>query len=198
MRKIKSAKTKGQNWRPISKGYKSLANNTTKAPRKMDKEGYPDEFELERIEKWDVKDFPALLEYIEGLHIYKNYVTRHIIRTAWKPYNHILEWRFSTGGWSGNESLIYALLKNWHFKAMWYYSWRTGGHYVFHIDPRQVGFKLTRDYCNDHNVSRQWISKAKDRFEYFRLSPGKVFVRPISLLQSLPQIQQEQQPEATD
>lgn len=137
-------------------------------------DGYPDLFELERIEKWDVKDFPALLDYIEGLHVYKKYVRREVVIEFNRP---VLEWHYSTGGWSGNESLIYALLNNFLFKSAWYYSWQRGGHYVFRIDPRAVGFKLVSDYCRDNKVSRQWISKAKDKFEYFRLSPNKVFVR---------------------
>jgi len=144
----------------------------------MDSEGYPDEFELERIEKWDVNDFPELLNYIEDLHIYKDYIERRIVKEDYKPYRPLLEWHFSTGGWSGNESLIYALLKNWMFKVMWYYSWRTGGHYVFRINPEGVGFKLVSQYCKENNVSRQYVSQAKDKFDYFRLSKNKVFVRP--------------------
>lgn len=146
----------------------------------MDSEGYPDEMELERIEKWDAKDFPELLDFVEDLHIYKDYISREVIKEGYKPYRPLLKWSFSTGGWSGNESLIYALLKNFPFKAMWYHSWRRGGHYVFHIDPQQVGFKLVSDYCKENKVSRQWISKAKDKFEYFRLSKNKVYVRPLN------------------
>jgi len=148
----------------------------------MDSDGYPDEMELERIEKWDAKDFPALLDFMEDLHIYKDYIKREVIKEDFKPRRPILQWTFSTGGWSGNESLIYALLNNWMFKSMWYYSWRRGGRYVFRIDPTNVGFKLVSDYCKENKVSRQWINKAKklNKFEYFQLTPKKVYIRPIA------------------
>lgn len=142
----------------------------------MDAEGYPDKFELEKIEKWDVRDFPSLLEFIEERHQFKGYLTSKVIKERFNK-NPILEWHYSTAGWSGNESMIYALLKNWMFKVMWYYSWRTGGHYVFRIDPRQVGFKLIRDYCKENNVSRQYVSQARDKFDYYKMSKNKTFVR---------------------
>lgn len=142
----------------------------------MDAEGYPEEKELAKIRNWDCTDFPNLLDFVEELHIYKDYIKREI----GKDYhgNPILIWSFSTGGWSGNEDLINALLKNTLF-SMWHYSWRTGGHYVFKINPRLVGFQLVKDYCRENNVSRQWVSKAKDKFQYFKLSPNKIFVRPL-------------------
>ena len=39
---------------------------------------------------------------------------------------------FSTGGWSGNESLL-ALIERRFDTARTVFSWQRGGHYVFHI-----------------------------------------------------------------
>lgn len=140
----------------------------------MDAEGYPEEHELTKIKEWDYKDFPSLLDFIEVRWAYRWYERRVVKDFNGNP---ILEWDISTAGWSGNEDIIYALLENKFFKMMWYYSWRTGGHYVFRIDPVSVGFKLIKEYCKENNVSKQWISKAKDKFEYFKLSKNKTFVR---------------------
>lgn len=144
----------------------------------MDSEGYPTQDELELIKKWDVKDFPALLDFIEDLHVYKDYVKREVIREWYRKENPILQWTFCTGGWSGNESLVDSLLKNEIFKLMWYYSWQRGGRFVFHINPTQVGFKLVKDYCRDNKVSRQYISQNIDKFDRFELSRNKIFIRP--------------------
>ena len=38
-----------------------------------------------------------------------------------------------TGGWSGNESILYALKRNRIFKAIFFYKHITGGHYWFRI-----------------------------------------------------------------
>ena len=143
----------------------------------MDSEGYPEEKELRMIRKWDIKDFPTLLQFVEERWAYPKFYKRNVIKDiSGEP---ILEWTLITGGWSGNESLINALLGNMLFEMVWYYEWRRGGKHVFHIDPRNVGFKLVSEYCKENEVSRQWISKAKNRFEYFKLSPNKIFVRPL-------------------
>lgn len=142
----------------------------------MDSEGYPEEEELERIRKWDSQDFPCMLNFVEELHIYKNYIWREVVKDEIHKQP-ILKWTFCTGGWSGNESLIYAVLDNFVFKCMWYYSWQRGGKYVFMIDPRNAGYQLVSDYCKEHNVCRQYVSKAKDKFLYYKMTPNKVFVK---------------------
>ena len=143
----------------------------------MDLEGYPDEKELRMIRKWDIKEFPTLLQFVEERWCYNDFHKRELIK---ERNNLFLQWTLITGGLSGNESLISALLGNQLFEMCWYYEWTRGGKHVFRIDPRNVGFRLVSDYCKENNVSRQWISKAKNKFEYFKLSPNKIFVRPLA------------------
>lgn len=143
----------------------------------MDADGYPEDHELEAIEKWDYKDVFNLLEYIKARHQFEGYLTFNVYTEDYKPYKKGLEVHYSTAGWSGNESMIHALLRNTFIKMFFYYSWRTGGHYVFRIMPEQVGFKLVRDYCKENKISKQAIYQSKDKYEWYSLGTHKNYIR---------------------
>lgn len=157
----------------------------------MDSEGYPEEKELRAIRKWDVKDFPSLLEFIEQRWTYRDFIKRYVVK---ERDNFYLEWTLITGGWSGNESLVNALLSNTLFEMCWYWEWSRGGRHVFRIDPRNVGFRLVSEYCKENKVSRQYVSQAKDKFEYFKLSPNKVFIRKKHDNEATPKINRNGNP----
>jgi hypothetical protein len=83
---------------------------------------YPTEDQLQRVEKWDLKDPEGLIAFIHSL--------------WWMPdwgfkiekKDDVLSVELHTGGWSGNESIIDALQEN----MIWHFSWETskrGGHY---------------------------------------------------------------------
>jgi len=85
---------------------------------------YPSEKQLKTIKNWQ-KDYNELLKYVKTLWVYSFYV--------WEPTTESPYWRFATGGWSGNESLIAALEENRLFWAMcWKASYR-GGVYEFDV-----------------------------------------------------------------
>ena len=95
---------------------------------------YPSDADLARIEAWPVDDLRGLFDFIEERWAYPEY---------WddKPSPPFADEaaiiKCSTGGWSGNESLIGALQAN---RAAWFLTWyssRRGGHYEFRI-PRQA------------------------------------------------------------
>lgn len=48
------------------------------------------------------------------------------------PY---IEVDIRTGGWSENEDMVVAMLRNTYISAMFYYSWKRGGQHVFHFTP---------------------------------------------------------------
>lgn len=85
---------------------------------------YPTDEQLQRVREWPVTDIPGLMDYVKSL--------------WWAP-----DWgwheegdgryRISTGGWSGNESIIEAWEGN---QMVWFICWvesRRGGHYKFEI-----------------------------------------------------------------
>lgn len=95
----------------------------------MDKDGYPDEHELKKIEQWDSRDLEGLMEYVKDLWKYSDF-------GFWKQTKNSFghnEYRISTGGWSGNESIIGALQNNLIFWGMCWLSSKRGGHYVFEV-----------------------------------------------------------------
>ena len=102
-------------------------------------DGYPSDEELETVRTWPVRsaaDLTAAFEYVHrrwnwtdwgwhrASHRRREYRGAHLRRA----------YRISTGGWSGNESLIGAMQDNWMLWALTWRSSRVGGHYEFSID----------------------------------------------------------------
>ena len=95
----------------------------------MNTDGYPDENELNTICNWVIKskkDCKALLDYIYDLWKYADC-------GYWSVNDDKDMYSISTGGWSGNESLISAMMGNHVFWMLCWYSSRRGGHYEFNV-----------------------------------------------------------------
>ncbi len=94
----------------------------------MDKNGYPEEDELETIRKWDFKR--PVSEFIEH------------IRSLWQEGYGIFRFdgkrlELITGGWSGNEDVLDAIADTFFWTLYWKESHR-GGKYVFEIQEINV------------------------------------------------------------
>lgn len=96
---------------------------------------YPLKDELDKVEDWDGTAV-GLIEYLKQL--------------WWCPEwgfkltgKRVLKLELHTAGWSGNESIIYALQENWFWPIFWQKS-RRGGHYYFKIELGLAQFKLSR------------------------------------------------------
>jgi len=92
----------------------------------LDKDGYPDEKTLKKIESFDIsKDSVIdLISLLEEHWIWASYIAckgKKIIRLE-----------LHTGGWSGHEDMINALQKSSFWICFWEKSIR-GGHYYFRI-----------------------------------------------------------------
>jgi len=101
-------------------------------PELLDKDGYPTDEFLQFIRDYKPSQMP-IMEFIE------------LIRESWwhnewgvvlkREYKGSRMLQLHTGGWSGNESIIDAILSNIYLTqfAMRYIMWTRGGHYCFKI-----------------------------------------------------------------
>lgn len=106
----------------------------------LDDEGYPTDAALDVIRLWHWNDMAGWFKFIEGLWWYSSRLWReddvpHEFRD-FKGYEDKIVHRYyiSTGGWSGNESIIRAMQKNENM--LWTLTWvqsRRGGHYIFEL-----------------------------------------------------------------
>jgi hypothetical protein len=85
-----------------------------------EEEGYPTDEALEKVSAWDAHDPMGLWNHIEG------YFNRH--GSAWIEGE---DYKLATGGWSGCESVISALEKNWILNALYWQSSHRGGLHVY-------------------------------------------------------------------
>lgn len=94
----------------------------------IDDDGYPTERALKRVASWPIKsrrDATELLAFVESLWAYPEYFRA--------PSGRGRLYHVSTAGWSGNESLIDALGRNFIFWSLAFYKHQRGGHYVFDL-----------------------------------------------------------------
>lgn len=89
---------------------------------------YPRDEELKTIKEWDFQQKPVtdLLDYTRNLWKYED----RFVLTG----KRVLKLYLSTGGWSGNESIIGALKQNFVFWAMCWEKHIKGGHYWFRVE----------------------------------------------------------------
>lgn len=92
----------------------------------MDADGYPEPEVIEQIEKWDIQkqSVKMLIELIEANWWAADWGFKRKSKTKLELH---------TGGWSGNEEIIYALKKT-KFPSFYGLFWQKevrGGHYFF-------------------------------------------------------------------
>ena len=88
----------------------------------MNEDEYPDEIDLDRIRNWDWKDPIGWMELVVDIWHWPDWGYKKVKDTY---YLH-------TGGWSGNEEIIRAMMGNQTLWALMWQSSERGGHYVFH------------------------------------------------------------------
>jgi hypothetical protein len=99
----------------------------------LDEDGvYPTEAALEKISNWPYEEIPICFEFMKDIWEYSDMGFWEEEETEDHLFQRpVHQYYISTGGWSGNESIIHALEKNW---IIWRTTWvqsRRGGHYIF-------------------------------------------------------------------
>lgn len=94
-----------------------------RASTEIDEDGYPTDAALVKVSTWEAKafDWRPFMAYVKSLWMYKEW--------GWSEDGDL--YKISTGGWSGNESLIQGMKKNTLFWSACWQGTRRGGHYEF-------------------------------------------------------------------
>jgi hypothetical protein len=100
----------------------------------LDDDGYPTDAALDVIELWHWTDSKGWFEFIKSIW--------HLASWGWgegeddheyKKDTKVHRYNVSTAGWSGNESIIGAMMRN---EMLWHLNWvqsRRGGHFIFEL-----------------------------------------------------------------
>lgn len=103
----------------------------------FDSDGYPTEATLQKLREWPIERAGEGLAFMEKAWNYPDCVT-HVLRPAEAAVVQIYPsreyWRFATGGWSGNESLVNAFMKSPAAMITWALNAR-GGLWIFEEIP---------------------------------------------------------------
>lgn len=101
----------------------------------LDDHGYPTEAAQEIIRLWHWSDPRGWFVFINDLWEFRLSAWSEGTQPSERDKNEwVYLYKISTGGWSGNESLIRAMQSN---DMLWHTSWvqsRRGGHYIFEIE----------------------------------------------------------------
>ena len=111
-----------------------MENNITEAINgiiEWDKDGYPTEKSLNRLEKeLNYSDFHKAIEIFREA-LKENYYSGYCGPDQIEINGETIDvWAYHTGGWSGNESIINVLKKSWVFDLL-LIRYDRGGHYYF-------------------------------------------------------------------
>jgi len=88
----------------------------------FDRNGYPTEATLRAIKKWPRQDFWGLAQFVCEAWYYPDYIKRKGRKL-----------QLCTGGWSGNEDIIRALMKHFIFWSVCWQKSERGGAYWFEL-----------------------------------------------------------------
>ena len=100
----------------------------------LDVNGYPTEEWLQFLRGYQPYDSMPLLKFVSEI-LPKGWYMADWGFVLHRKYKGKIKLELHTGGWSGNEEVISAILSNiWltHFQ-MQYVMWKAGGHYYFDI-----------------------------------------------------------------
>ena len=101
----------------------------------FDADGYPTDATLDRIRTWPIDTMGAAAAAMDFAGLAWSYPDCWSCEERWDdpdwPSHPKRVYRFSTVGWSGNESIVAAIEANQMLQMIGAWSWRRGGHYEY-------------------------------------------------------------------
>ena len=94
---------------------------------------YPTEKELAVLSGWDWHDIAGLLDEIRRLWWMPDWGFVEPYRSKGILGKSAVKFQLHTGGWSGNEDIIDALMENMFFWTFYWQKSEYGGHYWFEV-----------------------------------------------------------------
>jgi hypothetical protein len=123
-----------ENIENLLKEKKEILEKKIKESEMLDEEGYPTEDALYCIENWNFDNAQGWFSFIKSIWCFSDWGWQEYYEPHnWRKDTEVFRYDISTGGWSGNESIIRSMKKNdllWH--TTWFSS-RRGGHYIFEV-----------------------------------------------------------------
>jgi hypothetical protein len=106
----------------------------------LDSDGYPTDAALEIIELWPYSDAKGWFAFIKNIWYMASWGWREgKVDHEFRKDEQVYLYSISTAGWSGNESLIHSMEKNFQIWGLFWKSSRRGGHYEFELDIYEDG-----------------------------------------------------------
>lgn len=100
-----------------------------------DSDGYPTVDALRLIENWHHDYAVTLFDFVYSLWYMTDWGwDSEVVPHRFREGRNVMKFEISTGGWSGNESIIKAMQKNEMLWWMTHYQTTRGGHYVFEVE----------------------------------------------------------------
>lgn len=99
----------------------------------VDDDGYPTDYCLKLIEDWHWSDSKGWFNFIENVWYMKGWGWSEKEDIGPVTGRQVVSFSISTGGWSGNESIIGAMQRNQMMWSLTWYQSRRGGHYIFQL-----------------------------------------------------------------
>ena len=114
---------------------------------------------FDKIKSTNYANFMDIIESIRLVYVYPE---DSLLMEWYKDdlfHRYKLKVTFYTCGFSDNEAIIKALLKNLMWQHFWYSKWERGGTHEFDIDPANCNFMLVSDYCKQNNSETQIMTR---------------------------------------
>lgn len=100
----------------------------------LDEDGYPTQDALSIIESWPPSNITCWFDFVFKIWTSPEWAWSTTVKQHRYRSTNVREYKISTTGWSGNESIIEAMQRNYLLWSTTWYESRRGGHYTFEVE----------------------------------------------------------------